>query len=66
MTRDIVLAISKSFSSRICNAARFFVHSERERERERESSLVERIECSKKTSFGGDCCDRNQAIILVG
>ena len=30
-------------------------------------SVVQRaiVECSKKALFCGDCCDRNQAIILV-
>ena len=58
MSRD-VSAISRLLSSRIYNAARIF-YSFREREREREI-----VECSKKTLFCGDCCDRNQVIILV-
>ena len=32
---------------------------------ERKSSLVEKIECSKKALFYGDCCDRNQVIVLA-
>ena len=61
MSRD-VLAISRLFSSRIYKAAEVF-HSFRE-------SVVQRnigdiVECSKKALFCGDCCDRNQAIILV-
>ena len=56
MSRD-VLAISRLFSSRIYNAARFF-YSFRERQREI-------VQCSKRGLFCGDCCDRNQAIILV-
>ena len=46
MSCDIVLAISRLFSSPIYKAARFFTHSEREREEE--CSSVEKIECSQK------------------
>ena len=56
MSHD-VLAISRLFSSRTYKATRFFIHSE--------CSSVEIVKCSKKTLFYGDCCDRNQAIILV-
>ena len=56
MSHD-VLAISRLFSSRTYKATRFFIHSE--------CSSVEIVECSKKTLFCGDCCDRNQAIILM-
>ena len=28
-------------------------------------SESDRVECSKKALFCGDCCDRNQAIILM-
>ena len=57
MSRD-ALAISRLFSSRIHKAARFFTHSE---------SVIQKeiVECSKKALFCGDCCDRDQAIILV-
>ena len=30
-----------------------------------EISSVEIVECSRKALFRSDCCDRNQAIILV-
>ena len=40
-------------------AARFFFNIKRE------SSSVEIVECSKKALFCGECCDRNQTIILV-
>ena len=30
-----------------------------------QSTLVEIVECSQKALFCGDCCARNQAIILV-
>ena len=53
-----VLAISRLFSSRIYKAARFFLVRECSSEREI-------VEYSKKALFCGDCCDRNQAIILV-
>ena len=36
---------------------KFFTHSER--------VSVAFEECSKKRLFCGDCCDRNQAIILM-
>ena len=55
MSRD-VLAISRLFSSHIYKATRFF------------SFRVQSVgiaECSNKALFCGDCCDRNQAIILV-
>ena len=32
---------------------------------QRERSLVGIVECSKKALFSGDCCDKNQAIVLV-
>ena len=59
MSHD-VLAISRLFSSRVFKLARFFIQRERE-------SVIQReiVECSKKALFGGDCCDRNQAMILV-
>ena len=56
-----VLAISRLFSSRLYKAVRFFSF----RESTVEYSLVEIVECSKKTLFCDDFCDRNQAIILV-
>ena len=57
MSRD-VLAISELFSSRIYIAAIFFISRE---------SVIQRklMEGSKEALFCGDCCDRNQAIILV-
>ena len=52
-----VLAISRLFSV-VYITRRNFIHSE---------SVVQRkiAECSEKALFCGDCCDRNQAIILV-
>ena len=52
-----VLAVSRLFSV-VYMRWRDFIHSE---------SVVQRkiAECSKKALFCGDCCDRNQAIILV-
>ena len=61
MSRD-VLAVSRLFSSRIYKWRDFLlVQSVIQRE------VVQRkiVECSKKALFFGDCCDRNQAIILV-
>ena len=40
----------------------FLRYTKRERERKRECSSVE---SSKKALFCGDCCDRNEAVILV-
>ena len=52
-----VLAISRLFSV-VYIRRRDFIHSE--------SAVQKKIaECSKKALFCGDCCDRNQAIILV-
>ena len=52
-----VLAISRSFSV-VYVRRRDFIHSE---------SVVQRkiAEYSKKALICGDCCDRNQVIILV-
>ena len=61
MSRD-VLAISRLFSRRIYEAARFFIHSESVIQSVVQSEI---IEYSQKALFCGDCCDRNQAIILV-
>ena len=58
MSRDIVQAISRLFSSRIYNGRDFSLI-------QRECSSVEIVECRKKALFCGDCCDRNQAMILV-
>ena len=58
MSRNIVLAISRLFSSRVYKAGRFFTHSERE-QFSRESRV------HKMALLCGDCCDSNQVIILV-
>ena len=42
MSRDIALAVSKLFSSRIYKVARFFLFMQRE------CSSIEKIECSEK------------------
>ena len=58
MSRD-VLTIFRILSGRIYKAAGFFfIHSE-------SNSKYSSVECSKKALLCGDCCDRNQAIILV-
>ena len=58
MSRD-VLAISRLFSV-VYIMQQDFTHSERE-------SVIQReiVECSKKALFCGDCCDKNQTIILM-
>ena len=67
MSRNI-LAIFRLFFIRVLQGGEIF-HSfrerERERERERKYFSVERIECSKKALFCGDCYDKNQVITLV-
>ena len=50
MSRD-VLAISRLF---------LVVYIKRQ-----DFLFIQKVECSKKALFCGDCCDRNQAIILV-
>ena len=56
-----VLEISRLFSV-VYIRRRGFIHSERVSE-----SVVQRklAKCNKKALLCGDCCDRNQAIILV-
>ena len=61
-----VLAISRLFSSCIYKVARFLSFIQRVIQRFRESVVQRKIaECSKKTLFCGDCCDRNLSIILM-
>ena len=54
-----VLAISRLFSV-VYIRQRDFIHSEI-----RSVVQSKTLECNKKALFCGDCCDRNQAIILV-
>ena len=63
-----VLEISRSFSV-VYVRWRYFIHFERECNSEiQRLSSKSRVELKlvlKKALFCGDCCDRNQAIILV-
>ena len=49
----------------VYKSVRFLREREKERERERERHLEWQSRGCEKALFYGDCCDRNQAIILV-
>ena len=61
MSRD-GLAISRLFSSHIYKETRFFFHSQSVIQNVIPNEIVE---CNKKALVCCDCCDKNQAIILV-
>ena len=57
-----VLAISRLFSV-VYIRRQNFIHSERDRERDSKSRVEIRV--LQKALLCGNCCDRNQPIILV-